>query len=80
MAARRTDKRDARGRFASTGGSRVKRASRKINRRSPHYLRGSRAKRCASVASAQAVSTPESMPVCSSAVASAARPSPRRED
>ena len=41
MAKRRTYKRDRRGRFASTGSTRVKRVGRKINRRRPRYVRGS---------------------------------------
>jgi hypothetical protein len=41
MANRRTYKRDRRGRFASTGSTRVKRIRRKINRRRPRYVRGS---------------------------------------
>lgn len=41
MAKRRTYKRDKRGRFASTGHSRVKRVGRKIRRRRPRYVRGS---------------------------------------
>ena len=41
MARRRTYKRDRRGRFASTGSTRVKRIGRKINRRRPGYVRGS---------------------------------------
>jgi hypothetical protein len=41
MAKRRNYKRDRRGRFASTGSSRVKRLSRKIDRRRPRYVRGS---------------------------------------
>lgn len=41
MAKRRTYKRDGRGRFASTGSTRVKRIGRKINRRRPRYVRGS---------------------------------------
>jgi hypothetical protein len=41
MAKRRTYKRDKRGRFASTGSSRVKRVGRRMNRRRPHYVRGS---------------------------------------
>lgn len=41
MAKRRTCKRDKRGRFASTGSSRVKRVGRKLNRRRPRYVRGS---------------------------------------
>ena len=41
MAKRRTYKRDKRGRFASTGSSRAKRAGRKIKSRRPHYVRGS---------------------------------------
>ncbi len=41
MATRRTYKRDRRGRFVSTGSTRVKRIRRKINRRRPHYVRGS---------------------------------------
>jgi hypothetical protein len=41
MAKRRTYKRDRRGRFASTGSTRVKRVRRKINRRRPRYVRGS---------------------------------------
>ena len=47
MAKRRTYKRDKRGsrRFASTGSPRVKRVSRKINRRRPRYVRGSSARR-----------------------------------
>lgn len=38
---KRRYRRDKRGRFASTGTSQVKRASRKINRRRPRYIRGS---------------------------------------
>ena len=74
MAKRRTYKRDkrGRGRFASTGSSRVKRVSRKINRRRPRYVRGSWARRCASAASALAASTPASTSARSSAAASAA--------
>jgi hypothetical protein len=41
VAAKRTYKRDKRGRFASSGTTRIKRAGRKINRRRPRYLRGS---------------------------------------
>jgi hypothetical protein len=41
MAKRRTYKRDRRGRFASTGSTRVKRITRKVNRRRPRYVRGS---------------------------------------
>ena len=41
MAKRRTYKRDKRGRFASTGSSRVKRIIRKADRRRPRYVRGS---------------------------------------
>lgn len=41
MAERRTYKRDRRGRFASTGSSRVKRVGRKLNRRRLRYVRGS---------------------------------------
>jgi hypothetical protein len=41
MAKRRTYKRDRRGRFAPTGRSRAKRIGGKINRRRPHYVRGS---------------------------------------
>jgi hypothetical protein len=41
MAAKRTYKRDKRGRFASTGSSRAKRVGRRINRRRPRYIRGS---------------------------------------
>jgi hypothetical protein len=41
VAARRTYKRDKRGRFASTGSSRVKRVGRKISRRHPRYVHGS---------------------------------------
>jgi hypothetical protein len=41
VAQRRTYKRDRRGRFASAGSSRIKRAGRKINRRRPRYVRGS---------------------------------------
>ena len=41
MAKRRTYKRDRRGRFASTGSSRVKRITRKVDRRRPRYVRGS---------------------------------------
>ena len=41
MAKRRTYKRDARGRFAGTGTTRIKRVGRKINRRRPRYVRGS---------------------------------------
>lgn len=41
MAKRRTYKRDRRGRFASTGSTRVKRIGRRINRRRPRYVRGS---------------------------------------
>ena len=41
MAKRRTYKRDKRGRFASTGSSRVKRVGRKLNRSRPRYVRGS---------------------------------------
>jgi hypothetical protein len=41
MAARRAYKRDKRGRFASSGTTRIKRAGRKINRRRPRYVRGS---------------------------------------
>jgi hypothetical protein len=39
--AKRTYKRDKRGRFASSGTTRIKRAGRKINRRRPRYVRGS---------------------------------------
>jgi hypothetical protein len=42
MAAKtRVYKRDRRGRFASTGSTRVKRIRRKVNRRRPRYVRGS---------------------------------------
>jgi hypothetical protein len=41
MAKRRTYKRDRRGRFASTGRTRVRRIGRKISRRRPRYVRGS---------------------------------------
>jgi hypothetical protein len=41
VAAKRTCKRDKRGRFASTGTTRVKRVGRTINRRRPRYVRGS---------------------------------------
>ena len=41
MAAKRTYKRDKRGRFASTGTTRVKRVGRTISRRRPRYVRGS---------------------------------------
>lgn len=41
MAKRRSYKRDRRGRFASTGSTRVKRIRRKINRQRPRYVRGS---------------------------------------
>jgi integrase len=41
MAKRRTYKRDRRGRFASTGSTRVKRITPKVNRRRPRYVRGS---------------------------------------
>jgi hypothetical protein len=41
MAKRRTYRRDAKGRFASTGSSRAKRVGKKINRRRPRYVRGS---------------------------------------
>jgi hypothetical protein len=41
VAAKRTYRRDARGRFASSGSSRVKRVGRKVNRRRPRYVRGS---------------------------------------
>jgi hypothetical protein len=41
MAKRRRYKRDKRGRFASTGNTRVKRVGSKINRRRPRYVRGS---------------------------------------
>ena len=41
MAKRRTYKRDKRGRFASTGSSRIKRIGQKINRKRPRYIRGS---------------------------------------
>lgn len=41
MAAKRTYSRDKRGRFASSGATRVKRVGRKINRRRPRYVRGS---------------------------------------
>jgi hypothetical protein len=44
VAAKRTYKRDRRGRFASTGTTRVKRAGRSINRRRPRYIRGSAGK------------------------------------
>jgi hypothetical protein len=39
--AKRRYKRDRKGRFASTGSSRVKRVGKKINRRRPRYVRGS---------------------------------------
>lgn len=39
--AKRAYKRDRKGRFASTGGSRATRVSRKIKRRLPRYVRGS---------------------------------------
>lgn len=42
--ARRTYRRDRRGRFASTGGSRVKRVGKKITRKRPRYVRGSAGK------------------------------------
>jgi hypothetical protein len=41
VAAKRTYKRDKRGRFASSGSTRAKRVSRKISRRRPRYVRGS---------------------------------------
>jgi hypothetical protein len=41
MAKRRTYKRDRRGRFASTGGSRARRIGRKVSQRRPRYVRGS---------------------------------------
>ena len=41
MAAKRTYKRDRRGRFASSGTTRIRRAGRKISRRRPRYVRGS---------------------------------------
>jgi hypothetical protein len=41
MAKRRSYKRDRRGRFASTGSTRVKRVGRKIKRRRPRYVAGS---------------------------------------
>ncbi|HYY00867.1 MAG TPA: hypothetical protein VE908_15185 [Mycobacterium sp.] len=41
MAAKRTYKRDRRGRFAATGSTRVKRIGGKIGRRRPRYVRGS---------------------------------------
>lgn len=41
MTKRRSYKRDRRGRFASAGGSRVKRVRRKFNSRRPRYVRGS---------------------------------------
>jgi hypothetical protein len=41
MNTRRTYKRDRRGRFASTGSTRAKRITRKVNRRLPRYVRGS---------------------------------------
>jgi hypothetical protein len=41
VAAKRTYRRDARGRFASSGTTRVKRVGGKINRRRPRYVRGS---------------------------------------
>lgn len=41
MAAKRNYKRDSKGRFASTGRSRVKRTGKKINRKRPRYVRGS---------------------------------------
>ena len=52
MAKRRTYKRDRRGRFASTGSTRVKRIGRKVNRRRPRYVRGSLGKTCGSAVSA----------------------------
>jgi hypothetical protein len=39
--AKRTYKRDRRGRFAPTGSSRVKRVGRKVKSRRPRYVRGS---------------------------------------
>ena len=42
--AKRNYKRDRRGRFASTGSSRVTRATKKINRKRPKYVRGSAGK------------------------------------
>jgi hypothetical protein len=41
MAKRRTYKRDRRGRFTSTGNTRVMLIRRKVNRRRPRYVRGS---------------------------------------
>jgi hypothetical protein len=41
MAKRRTYQRDRRGRFASTGSTRVTRIRRKMYRRRPRYVRGS---------------------------------------
>jgi hypothetical protein len=41
MAKRRTYKRDRRGRFASTGSTRVRRIGSKVNRQRPRYVRGS---------------------------------------
>jgi hypothetical protein len=42
--AKRHYRRDRRGRFASTGSSRVKRVGKKLNRKRPRYIRGSAAK------------------------------------
>jgi hypothetical protein len=42
--AKRHYRRDRRGRFASTGSSRVQRVGRKLNRKRPRYIRGSAAK------------------------------------
>jgi len=50
MATRRTYKRDRRGRFASTGSTRVKRIRRTMNRRRPRYVRGSLERPCESAA------------------------------
>lgn len=41
MAKRRIYKRDRKGRFASTGSSRANRATRKLKKRRPRYVRGS---------------------------------------
>jgi len=59
-AKRRTYKRDRRGRFASTGSPRVKRARRMINRRRARYVRSSLGKTVRVGRSALAVSTPGS--------------------
>ena len=72
MAKRRTYKRDRRGRFASTGSTRVKRVGRKINRRRPRYVRGSFGKTVRLGRVGRAASTPAFTSEHSSAAANAA--------